>query len=299
MTIFKKPDTLCREFNESTEKAWVSYSKLDIPLGFSLHHCPDFRRGGVSIISSRPRQGKTAFIISVLNNLITSGKFNAAVFLPDMPTAEFFSRLTASRAGVAYSKVKRGTITRDDWLLLTKAIPALSKTGLWVSASKRFSSNSVRTEALGLVRELKREKNKLDVIFIDSVNYLSDFPERSLDKTAILHALRRLAEDTDTAVVCAYGLNELKPDGLSPRACPKLRDFRARGIFEDAVGIILNIRMLQYRVAGIDSKEDVSLDIVWSNTGKYGHSIPASFDCVNLMFYAEKLPPGKKPRLNR
>ena len=248
-----------------------------------------FRRGEVSIISSRPGQGKTAYITSVLNNLIISGKCNTAVFLPDMPAAEFFSRLTASRAGVDYAKAQRGVVTRDAWLLLTKAMAGLSKARLWISASKRFSSNSVRTETLELTHVLKLQKKKLDVIFIDSIKYLSDCPGRCGDKTDMLRVLKRLAEDTGAAVVCTYSLEALCEDEFIVRARPQLRDFRACGVCEDLVGLIVNMVRSEYCDSRGDYKDTVTLDIVWNSSGAYGQAHSIRFDPNALRFYTEKL----------
>ncbi len=282
---------LCREFKESVEKSYFCYSKLDIPSGFNLGRCPDFRRREVSIISSLPGQGKTAFIISVLNNLITGGKFNAAVFLPDMPTAEFFSRLTASRAGVAYSKVAKGQAAKADWALFTKTLPELSKAGLWISAFRRFSSSSVYAQALELARELKSQKKKLDIIFIDSINCLTNFSGRRSDKTEILRALSRLAEDTDTAVVCTYSPENPRLEKTAACARLQLRDFRACGINEDSVSLILNIAGPEESDADTISKSEAELNIVWRNMGTYGYSLPIKFDRDTLKFYSETLPP--------
>ncbi len=273
---------------ESTKKTFIGYSTLDIQLGFEFYPGPDFGRGEVSLISSPPCQGKTAFITSVLNNLITSGKYNAAVFLPDMPTAEFFSRLVANRAGVDYGKVKRGFITRDDWMLLHKAMTRFSKAKLWISTSKRASSTYVQAETLKLACELKKEKKKLDVVFIDSINSLSDFPSLRGDKTDVLRALTRVAADTGAAVVCAYNFEDLLTDEPLVRAHPQLRDFRAYGICEDEVGLILNIvRPDFYDRSNPNYRNAVDLDIVWSSSRAYGNSIPAKFNTQTLQFYTE------------
>ena len=283
----------------STKKTFNGYCASDIRPELNFYPGPDFGRGEVSLIASRPSQGKTAFITSVLNNLMTSGKYNAAVFLPDMPTAEFFSRLVANRAGVDYGKVKRGFITRDDWLLLHKAQVRLSKSRLWISASKRSSCASLRAEAIKLARELKQQKKKLDVIFIDSINSLSDFPGRKEDKTGILRALNRLAEDTGAAVVCAYSLEDFRQDEPAVRMHPQLRDFRACGICEDEVGLILNIvRPEFYDASKYEYKNAADLDIIWSGSRAYGYSIPARFNPQTLQFHAETPAPapagGKK-----
>ncbi|MEI7482178.1 MAG: DnaB-like helicase C-terminal domain-containing protein [Elusimicrobiota bacterium] len=270
-------------------KKFNGYSTLDIPLGFEFYPDTHFGCGEVSLISSRPSQGKTAFITSVLNNLITSGKYNAAVFLPDMPTAEFFSRLVASRAGVDYGKVKRGFITRDDWMLLHKTMTRLSKARLWISASKRSSTASVRAEALKLAHELKLQKKKLDVVFIDSINSLSDFPERREDKTNILRALNRLAEDTGAAIVCAYSLEDFRQDDPAVRVRPQLRDFRTCGICEDEIGLIINIvRPEVHQTTSLKHVNVGDLDIVWSSSRAYGYSVPARFDPKTLIFYTGK-----------
>ena len=270
-------------------KKFNSYSTLDIHLELEFYHGPDFVRGEVSLVSSRPSQGKTAFITAALNNLITTGKYNAAVFLPDMPTADFFSRLVANRAGMDYGKVKRGFITRDDWLLLHKAMTHLSKARLWVSASKRFSSTSVRAEALKLAHELKLQKKKLDVVFIDSINSLSDFPGQREDKTNILRALNRLAEDTGAAIVCAYSFEDFRQDDPAVRVHPQLRDFRTCGICEDEIGLIINMVLPEFHQ--ITSLKDVTvadLDIVWSSSRAYGYSVPARFNPKNLTFHTKK-----------
>ena len=260
----------------------------DIPFGLVLN-LPftsrlGFRRKEVSLVASRPGVGKTAFLINAIDSLITSGKFNSAVFLPDMPPAEFCARLTAVRAGVDYNSFRRGGLRSDMQDAVSKAGKEISSANLWISTEKTFSVESLVKSALELSCKLRKEKKKLDVIFIDSFNYLSECGDLYGHKGWSLEQLTDLAAKTETAVICSYGLEAQRSDGSSKKHLA-IRDFRVRGISEDAVGLIINIaRPNYYDLSGL-YKDEVNLDIVWDKFGCYGHSLIAKFDHNSLRFY--------------
>ncbi|MCX5784550.1 MAG: hypothetical protein NTX59_02575 [Elusimicrobia bacterium] len=253
---------------------------FDHGLGFGI----GFRRKTVSLVASRPGAGKTAFLLNAINNIITSGKFNIAVFLPDMPTAEFCEMLTAVRAGVDYNCFRRGGIRRDKMGAVKKAGKEISGANLWISTEKTFSLESVVKSAQKLNSNLKREKKKLDAIFIDSYNYLEGCGDPFGHKGWDFERLTDLAKATDSAVICAYGLEPEKAD-VSAQTHFKLRDFRIRGISEDAVGLIINIVHPDHSEPPLISRDEMYLDIVWDKFAPYGHGFMVLFNRSALRFY--------------
>ena len=243
----------------------------DIPLDLESSHSGrlGFRRNEVSLVASRPGAGKTAFLISAIDCLITSGKFNMAVFLPDMPPAKFCAMLTAVRAGVEYDEYAKGYIPKAKRGAVKKAGEEISGANLWISTKTSFAPQAVYDSALALASKLKKENKKLDIAFIDSFNYLAECGDPTGPKGWAFDTLTALAKATDSAVVCSYDLGKDKEDA-SFKTHPKLRDFRVRGVSEDAVGLIINIVRPEFYGIETSQKNEV-LCTQWNN-----YSQPAS-----------------------
>ena len=246
-----------------------------------------FRRNEVTLVAARPGAGKTAFIINAIDNLITAGGVNIAVFLPDMTQAEFCARLTAVRAGVEYDQFKKGWSPKSEWESIAKAGEEISSANLWISTGNTFTVQSVFNAARELDLKLKKEKKKLDIVFIDSLNYLAECGDPIGPKGWACDTLTDLAKAIDGAVVCAYDLGIDKEDA-SFKIHPKLRDFRIRGISEDYVGLIITIvRPEHYRIETL-YKNEVHLDIVWDRFAPDRQGFAAKFNRHSLRFYTDE-----------
>jgi len=82
--------------------------------------------GAVTVICSRPREGKSGFLVSLALEA-QDQKLNAAIFLSDSTREEFIVTAISARAGVTPAGLKRGSAKREDWPQLTRILRSTSR----------------------------------------------------------------------------------------------------------------------------------------------------------------------------
>lgn len=211
-----------------------------IPTGFVLldKHMGGFEKGTLNIIAARPSMGKTALLLSIMNNI--PKKYKVLVFEMEMTRNELGKRMLASNSKINMYKVNRGQLTSDEWVKVSNTSNRLAKkTNLFINTQVDLSVSEIR-------RECKNIKNKhgLDIIFVDHLGKVKkDSSSKSLNEKVgeITNAFKNIAKELNIAVVILSQLNR----GVEARADkhPMMSDLRDSGnIEQDADKIIMLYR---------------------------------------------------------
>lgn len=203
--------------------------------------------GTLSILAALPSQGKSTFLMNLAVEALEK-KYQAAVFLPEYGTDEFMFKAICSKAKVPLHKVFNGRMTREDWPALTEATAALVESGLYLSRMQGMSAGKIATEAELLNKMLQLEEKKLNLIIVDSANYVNPYDEPWL---APLEILRKLAQKLNAAVVCSYAV---EPNEKLCTSNVKLGDLRLAGINETMADHIFFLHRPEYY-----NREDITL----------------------------------------
>lgn len=173
-----------------------------IPTGFKeLDQCiGGFHGGQLYTVAVKPGMGKTAFLLSLVNNLAIKDRYAVAIFSAERSDVKMTKRLIESETGMSVDKLQEGNIkdSRKDHLL--SLLGNIAKAKIMIDDSKVLT-----------VEDLSRKSNQLkklgkaDVIVIDYLELLTSATSDQADATGrqveIISKIRRIAVETGIPIV--------------------------------------------------------------------------------------------------
>lgn len=192
---------------QALDKRYNSYTKesssRNILSGFSEidQITKGFIKGELTTIAVRPGIGKTAFLLSLINNIAVSHNKVAGVFSAERSARKLFSRMIESSTGLSLSKINSGRLTDIQRNLVIPVIKNLTYTKLYIDDSTNPTAENIIEKAKVMA------ENGVEIIFIDYLELMSS-SFKSKDKACnkvpfcpILHELSALAKEINIPVV--------------------------------------------------------------------------------------------------
>jgi len=160
-----------------------------------------FKNGELTTIAVRPGIGKTAFLLSLINNIAVYSNKKVGVFSAERSARKLFSRLIESSTGLSLSKINSGRLTYVQRNLVLPVIKNLSNTHLFIDDS----TNPITEE---IIEKAKVMANSgIEIIFIDYLELMSS-SFKTKDKVCnkdpfcpIMHAISALAKEINIPIV--------------------------------------------------------------------------------------------------
>ncbi len=173
-----------------------------IPTGFKeLDKCiGGFQNGQLYTVAVKPGMGKTAFLLSLVNNLAIKDRYSVAIFSAERSDIKMTRRLIESETGMSVDKLQEGNIkdSRKDHLL--SLLGNIAKAKIMIDDSKVLT-----------VEELARKANQLknlqkaDIIIIDYLELITSTVSSQTDQTGrqveMIGKIRRIAVETGIPIV--------------------------------------------------------------------------------------------------
>jgi replicative DNA helicase len=174
----------------------TGYPKLDELLD-------GLRPATLTIIGARPKQGKTAVLLSIIANLCRAG-VKCAFFSLEMPKDQVVQRLIAMEAGVDYSRFTRGRYDHTEEEAIENAAAEVDSWPLIIDDAGSLTPSAISMRARNAVNV-----DGCKVVFIDYLQRIS--PEKGSKRyeevTAISMAIADLRKTLNAPIVCAAQLN--------------------------------------------------------------------------------------------
>ncbi|MDR1181798.1 MAG: DnaB-like helicase C-terminal domain-containing protein [Bacteroidales bacterium] len=127
-----------------------------------------FQPEELSVVASKPGNGKTAFLLSLLFNIASKSEKTVGIFSPERSAAKMFYRMINSETRQSVQKILSGTIKDSEKESINTILYTLSKSQIYVDDTPYLSDAVFH-------RRCKQLKNKYgaDIIFIDGLELLS------------------------------------------------------------------------------------------------------------------------------
>lgn len=195
--------------------------------------------GNLIILAARPKVGKTAFALSIAENVAQTGK-TVAFFSLEMEATEVFERLLAKRSRVSMNTLidksfdnvePSQKISSEEILRISETIDNTYNLPIKINDNPSSTVNSIRLEC--------RNVKNLGLIVIDYLQLLrstKNYENRNLEIGAICRELKCLASELGVPVLCLSQLNRSSSE-LSRPSPSELRD--SGSIEQDANKVIL------------------------------------------------------------
>ena len=173
-----------------------------IPTGFQeLDKCiGGFQSGQLYTVAVKPGMGKTAFLLSLVNNLAIKDRYSVAIFSAERSDIKMTKRLIESETGMSVDKLQEGNMkdSRKDHLL--SLLGNIAKAKIMIDDTKVLT-----VEELARKSKRLRSLQKTDVIVIDYLELLTSTASTQTDPTGrqieIIGKVRRIAAETGIPIV--------------------------------------------------------------------------------------------------
>jgi replicative DNA helicase len=232
------------------------------------------RPGQVFVVAGRPGAGKTAFTLSLLTSLCSSGVQTGFVSL-EMSAEEVGMRMLAIESQVDVGRYdERNQPNEGELRKLTTATSRLARHKIMVNDKPNQTAQSIAAKARRWVRS-----SGLKVLAIDYLQLItaSEGKERREQIDAISRNMKLLAKELKIPIVLLAQLNRaIERDGNRK---PRLSDLRESGAIEqdaDLVGMLYPAEQ-QDSEATQSGPRRINLFIAKQRAGQAGVDIPFSF----------------------
>lgn len=235
-----------------------------------------WKNGELIVIAARPAMGKTAFGLSIVQNIAIHNRIPIAFFSIEMSTVQFMNRFLKNISGVEMYQSELHN--KKEQVLLDNAEKVIEDAPLFLDDTPALSVHELRTKAFHLVRE-----HQIKLIIIDYLQLMnaSDmlFSNREEEISVITRSLKALAKELNIPIIAFSQLNR----GVENRESfegrrPQLRDLReSRSIEEDADMVCFLHRPEYYQIYQDDKGNDLhdmaEIIVAKNRNGKTGDTL--------------------------
>ncbi len=215
-----------------------------IPSGFTA---VDKETGGwqdsdLIIIAARPAMGKTAFLLSMARNIAVQHKVPLALFSLEMASVQLITRMIASETNISSDKLRKGTLTDEEWNRLFHNVSELEQAPLYIDETPSLSVFDFRAKARRLVMQ-----HGVKIIMIDYLQLMtanSKGGNREQEISMISRSLKAIAKELNVPVIALSQLSRSVENRPGKR--PQLSDLRESGAIEQDADIVSFIFRPEY-----------------------------------------------------
>lgn len=228
-------------FNEAMARAYDKTEKASkghigyIPTGFTNLDklivglsAPDF-----TIIAARPGVGKTAFLASIVYNIMKRELRHILFFSLEMGSDQVAMRFLSMDSGINFHDQRTGKVDWDKYFDSMGKLTA-DNYPIYLNDLARITPNKIRSE----IRRLP----KVDVLFVDYLQLAGSDEkkdQRRLEVASISRGLKQIAREFNIPVVCAAQLSRAANQRAHDEQRPILTDLGESGSLEqDADNVI-------------------------------------------------------------
>ena len=254
----------------------TGFEDLDSVLGIQE------KKGALITIGARPAMGKTTFMLSILENILSKNK-KCLYFSLDMLKERLITRLLFQISETDFVKFKYfNYIEENDWENLSVAMYNLLKWDL------RIDDNSgIKTDEI----EIAIKEQQPDVVFIDYLQLMEG--KRKKDRFTqieeIIKDLKRIAKENGVVIIIASQLSRAVENRCDKR--PLLSDLRESGAIENISDVVIFLYRDEYynfrENDELHPKGETEVIIAKNKFGTCGY-IHLTFKSNIIKFYQDK-----------
>lgn len=201
--------TLCKSEYFHLQKSNIT----GVPSGFqSLDNITKgFQNGTLTTITVQAGMGKTALLLSLVNNIAVNLNKPIGVFTMERSASKFIHRLIENETGCSINKLINGNVKEGERAHHYSVINNIANAGIYIDDNDTPTLDELSKNIHSL-----KEKHGIQVVFIDHLELFispaSTITEREEQMQNITAALKKIAKSTDLPIVlftqtCTYFAN--------------------------------------------------------------------------------------------
>jgi replicative DNA helicase len=230
------------------------------------HRTGGLQRSDLLILAGRPGMGKTSLATNIAFNAAQRYRRDledgidpakslgapTAFFSLEMSADQLATRILAEQSGVVGSKIRSGSLSRDEFNQFARAAAELETLPLYIDDTPGLTIAALRTRA----RRMKR-KFGIGLIIVDYLQLLTGGGKNSGDNrvqeiSEISRGLKTLAKELNVPVMALSQLSRAVEQREDKK--PMLSDLRESGSIEQDADIVMFVYREEYYVAAREPK---------------------------------------------
>lgn len=242
-----------------------------------------FQPSDMIIVAARPGVGKTSFCLNIAENAAVNNNKTIAIFSLEMSKEQLVGRLLSSQAMVDQTKLRKGTVSQEEFADLAAAANVLLKAPIFIDDTPGINIMEIR----GKARRLQAEHG-LDLIIIDYLQLMQSSgsgrksENRQQEISDISRNLKLLARELNVPVLALSQLSRAVEQTADKR--PNLSHLRESGSLEQDSDVVLFIYRNSMNSDEGDEAEDKTAEII---VGKHRHGPTGKVKMVFLNEYTK------------
>ena len=244
-----------------------------IDTGFAaLNEYLQFEAGESLLLAARPSMGKTAFALSLCNNLLQQGK-KVLFFSLEMSASQLLQRLISLRTHVPFDNIRKSRLYELQMKLISEEAEIIKRLNLIIDETPNIYLGDLKNKAKKI-----HARSNLDLIVIDYLQLIKPPKAESREReiSLISSQIKGLAKELGIPIISLAQLNR----GVEQRIdkTPMLSDLRESGSLENDADVVLLLNRLHfYGIETYDNmmptKDTAQLHIAKNRNGKTGELI--------------------------
>ncbi|WP_442877229.1 replicative DNA helicase [Deinococcus sp. YIM 134068] len=184
------------------------------------------QKGSLNVLAARPSMGKTAFALSIAQNVALRGEKTVAVFSLEMPSVQLALRMLCSEARVDMNRIRSGQLNERDFERLAHAAGRLAEAPMVIDDEPDLTLNALRSK----LRRIAAQHGQLGLVVIDYLQLMSGgksnggSDNRQQEISTISRGLKGLARELEVPVMVLSQLSRAVEQ--RPNHRPMLSDLR-------------------------------------------------------------------------
>ena len=193
--------------------------------------------GELIIVAARPRMGKTAFALNIVQYLAVKKHIPCAVFSLEMTKQDLVARLLSIGSQVDSGNIKLGNMPDEDWERILWGSEELAKAPIYIDDNSAINLSEFRSKC----RKLK-QNHGIQLIVLDYLqlmNSANKVESRQNFIADVSRSLKTLAKELDVPIIALSQLNRDVDKAADHR--PGLADLRESGAIEQDADVVMFI----------------------------------------------------------
>ena len=257
-----------RAYDEIEELAKNNGKIPGVPTGFidldnlllGLHS------GELIVVGARPSMGKTSFAMNLAAHASLYKGKKVAVFTLEMPREQIAMRVLCSDARVDMQRVRRGTLSNDDWIKLANSLTPMAGAPMFIDDTAGITPSQLRSRCRRLMMD-----QGLDMVVLDYLGLMhadGRVENRQLEVSEISRQLKAIALELKIPVVACAQLSRANKDRQDKR--PVLSDLRDSGSIEQDADVVMFLHREEYYNKDTEDKNIGEVIVAKQRNGPLG-----------------------------
>ena len=248
----------------------------NIPSGFrALDKClGGFKKGQLYIVAVKPGMGKTAFLLSIANNMAIKDDYAVAIFSSERSNLKMTKRIIESETGMSLEKLQSGIFKESEKDHLRSLLSYIAKAKIFIDDTASIALDDLARKAVQL-----KDGLGTDIIIVDYLELITVTESATTDRPAqlaeILDQLKALAHKLDIPVLI-FTQSAAMVNGQGNSAEPSA--FGLPGFLQKASDVLMLLhRNDAFPVYTKSGKSAVELKIIKKGSPEEEYMVPLHF----------------------